>query len=70
MQKHLDQICCHLSTYPQIFTKKEKEHLRQGPGSSTRMVLLVDAFQAVLIHMGIDLGGGYIGVAEHFLHHS
>ena len=32
------------------------------------MELLVNAFEAVLVDMGVNLGGGDIGMAEHFLH--
>lgn len=32
------------------------------------MKLLVNALKAAAIHMGIDLGGGDVGVAEEFLH--
>ncbi len=34
------------------------------------MELFVDRFEALLIHVGVDLGGGDIGVAEEFLNDS
>ena len=35
--------------------------------SRTRVELLVNALEAGCLDMGVDLGGGDIGVAEHFL---
>ncbi len=32
------------------------------------MEFFVDSPEVVLIDMGVDLGGGHIGVAEHLLH--
>ena len=34
------------------------------------MVLRMDLFESGLVHVGVNLGGGDIGVAEHFLDES
>jgi hypothetical protein len=34
------------------------------------MELLVDAFEPTHIHVGVDLRGGDVGVAEQLLHHA
>jgi len=46
---------------------------RAGPTfsiSSPRVKLLVDGFEALGVNVGVDLSGGNIGVAEHFLNHA
>ena len=34
------------------------------------MKFLMDGFEAFVVHVGIDLGGGDVGVAEQFLNYA
>ena len=42
---------------------REDENAELRPG----VEFVVDGFEVALVHVGVDLGGGDIGVAEHFL---
>ena len=49
---------------------KVNSNTRQGnlnSGSSPWMKLVMDVFQLVLVHMGVNLSCGNVGMAEHFL---
>ncbi len=37
------------------------------PKSGARVKFSMDRFKTIVINMSIDLGGPYIGMAEHFL---